>query len=175
MAFFGVMGLCIFQMILMLSFTVFFLSSESAAAHLYRQLDWLGNYAPLLLKYRDAAANAEVRFDLAVVFSSSFSFLAVQAVVIPAILVVFFKSLASGAHFYLSKQNIFFLTFALCVLISPLWNILIGPSDLRNAGAFSNRIFYGNVGTAFIEYCVLMPWFNLVFFALIFAASRNRS
>lgn len=174
LAFLSVAGLCLFQMILMLSFTFFFLSSNGAAARLYDQLAWFGNYSPLLIKYLVATVDGKAPFEPSVVFSIYLSFLAVQAIVIPLILVVFFKSLASRVRFHFSKDNIIFLVLALCMLICPLWDILIGPSDIRNPDAYSNRILYGNVGSAFVEYCVMMPSFNLVFFAIIYTVCRNR-
>jgi len=174
LAFLGVAGLCLLQMILMLSFTFFFLSSNDVAARLYGQLAWLGNYSPLLIKYLVATGAGRVPFEPAVVFSIYFSFLAVQAIVIPLILAVFFKSLPSRVRFHFSKENISFLVLALCALICPLWDMLIGPSDIRNPNVFSNRIFYGNVGSAFVEYCVMMPWFNFALFAIIYTIPRNR-
>src|SRR5882724_9786000 len=160
LAFLSVTGLCLFQMILMLSFTFFFLSSNGVAARLYGHLAWFGSYSPLLIKYRVATGDGEAPLEPSVVFSIYFSFLALQAIVIPLILVIFFKSLPSRVRFHFSKDNIIRLVLALFALISPLWDILIGPSDIRNPGAFSNRILYGNVGSAFVEYCVMMPWFN---------------
>jgi hypothetical protein len=172
--FFGTMYLCGFQMILMLSVTFFFLSSENVAAELYRQLNWLGEYSPLLLKYRNATAGTKAPFDLAVVFSIYFSYLAVQAVVVPVILLLFFKSLPSRPRFDFSKENVAFLTFALLVLVIPLWEVLVGPSDIRNADMYSNRIYYGGVGSAFVEYCIIMPLANFSFFFLMFFVWRNR-
>jgi hypothetical protein len=172
--FFWTIYLCGFQMILMFSFTFFFLSSENVTAELYRQLDWLGEYSPLLLKYRNATAGTKAPFDLAVVFSIYFSYLAVQAVVVPGILLLFFKSLPSRPRFDFSKENVALLTVALLVLVIPLWEVLVGPSDIRNADVYSNRIYYGGVGSAFVEYCIVMPSANFTFFLLMFTVSRNR-
>ncbi len=141
LAFITVTGLSLFQMILMLSFTFFFLSSNGVAARLYGQLAWFGNYSPLLFKYRVATGDGKAPFELPVVFSIYFSFLAVQAIVIPLILVVFFKSLPSRVRFYFSKDNIIFLVLALCMLICPLWDILIGPSDIRKSLSFDRGSF----------------------------------
>lgn len=174
LAFLGVAGLCLLQMILMLSFTFFFLSSNDVAARLFGHLAWLGIYSPLLIKYLVATGTGRAPFEPSVVFSIYFSFLAVQAIVIPLILIVFFKSLPSRVRLHFSKDNIILLVLALCTLVCPLWDILIGPSDIRNPNAFSNRIFHGNVGSAFVEYCVMMPWFNFAFFAIIYTVPRNR-
>ena len=174
LAFLGVVGLCLLQMILMLSFTFFFLSSNDVAARLYDQLAWLGNYSRLLIKYRLAAGDGTAPFELSVVFSIYFSFLVVQAIVIPLILVVFFKSLPSRARFHFSKDNIILLVLALSMLICPLWDILVGPSDIKNPNVYSNRIFYGNVGSAFVEYCLMMPLLNFGFFGFIYTVPRNR-
>lgn len=174
LAFIAVTGLCLFQVILMLSFTFFFLSSNGVAARIYDQLAWFGNYSPLLIKYRVATGDGKAPFEPPVVFSIYFSFLAVQAIVMPLILVVFFKSLPSRVRLHFSKDNIILLVLALSMLICPLWDILIGPSDIRNPDAYSNQILYGNVGSAFVEYCVMMPSFNFAFFAIIYTVSRSR-
>jgi len=173
-AFFGVIYLCTFQMILMLCLTFFFLSSKSVASGLFDQIGSLGEYSPLLMKYRRAVAGAKSPFELSIVFSIYFSFVAVQAIVIPAVLVALFKSRPSRIRFHFSRENIFLLVLALLTLISPLWDILVGPSDITNPDVYSNRIFHGDVGWAFVEYCVMVPWFNFVFFVCIYTACRNR-
>jgi hypothetical protein len=174
MAFFTVTGLCIFQMLLMLSLTYFFLSFGRAAAELHGRLNWLGDYSPLLMKYVRATAGAKAPFDLPVVFSIYFSFLVVQAIVLAAILIMIFKSLPSRVKFHFSGENIVIVLIALGALTMPLWDILIGPSDIRNPDVFSDRIFDGSVATAFVQYCVVMPCFDFVFFVCVFVVPRNR-
>jgi hypothetical protein len=161
--------ICCVQFMLMISLTIFFLSSRYGAEEFFLALPFLGDYIPIVRRLSPIFAKQGNFAEYYRAYAIYCSYVMLQIVVFSSLVFLFLR----GANFRdsrptNSKHGWGFLV-VLIVTGAPVLFMFFGDFDLADPGFFSNRVIYGHYFSGYYLFCVLIPLANwsIYFFSFL--------